>query len=355
MDFLSNPVWQFIINSCIGIISIFIVIWIAFRRPVQIPISYEAITIEPVNGSEDEIKELIENMQVSADDETITYSCFVTFKIWNSGRESITLPEDSKPLTIAFKHGEKILDCKRLETVPNDLELSYRLDAEKILLNFPLLDPNEAIIFRVLLTSYVNYFPQIYVRVPGKKRIERANNVRMSKEARIAALLFLCVAILGYMAFTFGSSSHKHNIKAEFYFIGLTVLFLLVSLTFFLESWVSRRSAPFPDSIMLPSTLLYIYFKIFLRALPALIIFGALAAIIYALFGLRVLTLVYLMFCCLITSFEIWYMLNATVIYLFQKRKKAHNAILIGILTGLPSIAFLGLCVRVRGDIFQHW
>jgi hypothetical protein len=177
----------------------------------------------------------------------------------------------------------------------------------------------------------------------------------MSKEALIAGILYLCAAITGYMIFTFGSSSNRHNTIAEFYFIGLTVLFLLVSLTLFLESWVSRRSSPFPGSVLLPSQLLYINFIMFLCALPVLIIGGILAAMIYAFFGLRILATVFLMVCCLSTSFRMWYMLNGLVIFLLQKRKKSYNANLVGMIAVIPSIAFLGLCVYVFVDIFQHW
>ena len=107
MDFLSNTEWQFIISASISIISIGIGIWLAFRRPVQLPITYETISVEPVDGSEDEVKEIVDKMRVPSDDDTIKHLCFVTFKIWNSGRddESITLPDDSKPLTIAFERG----------------------------------------------------------------------------------------------------------------------------------------------------------------------------------------------------------------------------------------------------------
>ncbi len=51
MDFLSNTEWQFIISACISIISISVGIWLGYRRLVQIPISYEALAIEPADGS----------------------------------------------------------------------------------------------------------------------------------------------------------------------------------------------------------------------------------------------------------------------------------------------------------------
>ena len=76
---------------------------------------------------------------------------------------------------------------------------------------------------------------------------------------------------------------------------------------------------------------------------------GVLAAIIYVIFGLRILSTIFLMVCCLSTAFGMWYMLNGFVNFLLQKRKKSYNAHVVSILAVIPSLAFLGLCVCVRG------
>ncbi len=64
------------------------------------------------------------------------------------------------------------------------------LEDEKILLAFPLLDSNDVITIRVLITGRIDYFPDISVRVPGSKRIVRANNIQQSKELFITALYY---------------------------------------------------------------------------------------------------------------------------------------------------------------------
>lgn len=321
MDFLINTEWQFIVSTSISIISIGIGIWIAFRRPVQIPISYEAIAIELTDGSENEVKELIEKMQMLDDDRTIKYPCFVTFKIWNSGRESITLSDDSKPLTIAFKRGERILDCQKLVSVPDDIELNYKFLFEKILLRIPLLDPKESITFRVLLTNYVNYFPAIYVRVPGKKRIVRANNIRRSKEMKFVAIAYAVISV--YMFISFKLFSHNHNSTAELYIMFPIVLFFLSSILFYLMSWADRRMPPYPNSFMLPSTWLYIYLIIFVLMVPVLIIIGVLAAIVYALFGPETLSSLYLLAIGLFTPIGLWNLLYIAATGWLRKRKKS--------------------------------
>ncbi len=343
MDFLSNPEWQFIISvsigAGIGILSIVVAILLARRSP-QISLSYTATEIAFGDESENETKELLKKLGIIIDDKFLKYLCFVTFRIWNSGRESVTLPDDTKPLTIAFNHGTEILSCEKQETVPDDLELTYKTNAEKLLLTFPLLDPQESMAFKVLLTHYVNYSPALYVRVPGKKRIIRANNIGMSKEMRITAILAVFGAVCMYF-----SNSFFHNAVPKFFFIGGIVAFLANGTLFFLISFINKRMAPYPNALMLPSKVLHTYWKDFLRSLPIWGLIFVIAASIYFLFGFRALDVIFVIIMFLFVAFIGWLMLYGIINWWLKKRKKEYNDLLIALLTAFPFIAFFCICI----------
>jgi len=170
LDFLNNSVLQFIINLIltVGVGSI-IPIWLAFRQPILLPITYETISVKLVDDIE-EIQKIKEKMQVSFDDDILKHPCLVTFKIQNSGRECINLLEYSKPLIIRFKKGARVLGWDDLETVPSRVEVTPKLNKEDLLLEVPILNPKESIKLRVLLSDYIDALPEeIDARIPAKK------------------------------------------------------------------------------------------------------------------------------------------------------------------------------------------
>lgn len=178
LNFLNNSVLQFIINLiCTFVVGFFIPIWLARRQPILLPITFETISVELV-ADIDEIKKIKEKMQISFDNEILKHPCLVTFKIHNSGRECIKLPEDSNPLLITFKKGVIVLGWDNLETVPSHVEVIPKLNREDFLLVVPILNPKESIKLRVLLNDYIDALPEeIDARIPAKKRIVIANNI----------------------------------------------------------------------------------------------------------------------------------------------------------------------------------
>ncbi len=345
MDFLSNTQIQFVISSSISIISIGIGLWIAFRRP-QIPIAYETVEIEPVSEVQ-KVKELIETLQIAPDDETIQHLCFVTCKIWNAGRNPLVLSDEAKPIIVAFNQGEKILDCKRVETIPDDLELTYKFDTKKIFFMIPLLKSEETITFRILLANYLLDFPSIGIRIPDNIRFVKANNVRRSKEIRIAAIVYFCTALsICFFLYT-GFFSFQHNFMADFYYVSYTVLFLLASVLFFIISWFDRQSVPYPASFMLPSTYISLYGKLFLRTVPILIGIGLVAALIYFFLGVGALIKIFFIAAGILVPLGLWSLFYVLVYTWLRKRKKMYPAVLVGILTGIPCLALLMMCISV--------
>ena len=317
IDLLSNASWQSAITISLSVISILISVWFS-RRSIQLPITYEPLQCKLVDDSDEEVKEILKRrIARSYDKTTMKYLSFLTFTILNSGSESITLLTNSEPLTIVFRKGMKILDCRKINTTPDQIKFTIKLDAEKLLLNFPLLDPNESITLKILTTDYIDYFPNIYARVPGKKRIVRASNIRHSKEMRIASIIFLLYFIISYFTF----DVHTYNQSSNLFFQILLVWSAGSSILLFLMSWLDRRTSPHP-SVPLLSTIASIFFQMFIRGLPFLIILGVLGTVIYIWFGLKILAILFLIFCGVLFSLDIGHEFYLIVKKISQRRKK---------------------------------
>src|SRR2546428_2467690 len=119
------------------------------RQSVQIPLTYETLLQQRVDSSNEEVRNLLAATHIDPDDSRVKYLHFVTFKLWNSGKESVTTLTDDTPLTIAFRRGATILAYEEIEKAPQELKYTCRLEDEKILLAFPLFDPKDMITVRL--------------------------------------------------------------------------------------------------------------------------------------------------------------------------------------------------------------
>lgn len=112
MSLLSNLTFQFIITTSVSPLLGGVSVWLAMRRPVQIPLTYETLSQQRVNPSDEEVKELLAKIYLDPTDSRVQYLTFVTFKLYNSGKESVTLP---KPIlyTLDTNAGQLFLPAKQ--------------------------------------------------------------------------------------------------------------------------------------------------------------------------------------------------------------------------------------------------
>ena len=337
MGILSNATLQFIISTSLTLLLGGISVWLALRRHVQIALSHETLLPQPVDPSNEEVRDLLAETYISPDDSRVQYLNFVTFKLWNSGRESITSLTDDKPATIVFPPGATILACEEIGAAPKDLEYSWHLEDEKILLAFPLFDPKDLITIRVLIPGRIDDSPDVSVRVPGSKRIVRANNLRQSKEWLIIGICYLVLTTYLFVStWSVSPSPYPAETIGMFYGAGILVLGF---------SWLIRS---FPPDSRLPSKFLWE----FIQGLPGVIPIFLLGALIDHWFGRETLINVMFIASCLVMMFMLWLVPYLLVTSHLKKKEKKYNAVLVGVLASIPSLAFLALCMRVILSVF---
>lgn len=356
MNLLSSQVFEFIVATSIAVIACIVSImtlWIS-RRQAQLTIDYEAIAIEQVENTDEAIKDARGTMQVVVENDSVEAPCLLTFKIWNSGSQSILLKDESNPLIIIFDKGHKVLGLTVIEKSQYYIEVAPKLEEEKVLLLLPVLEPGQSLTFQVLLSHYINYNPVIYAQVTSKRTV-RANNRRSATELTVVGIIGLLMAGLFplFMFYLFGSFSYGRSPDATIFFIIMNIGFLLMGIISLITGQMQRRMAPYP--FPLHSTVLGYYFKAFVRGLPFLIILGALAIPIYAVFGIKGVGFAYFALVFFTVPFSGWWSLYAIVTKQLQKRQKAYNAKFVGVLTGIPSLTCLTLEVILLVYLLLHW
>jgi hypothetical protein len=312
---------------------------------------YETLSFEYVNPSNKEVKRILAKHRKAPDDPKMHILTFVTFRLSNMGKEAISINDITKPLTITFKSEATILSCEKVETVSQDLEYKSRIEGEKILLTFPLLEQKESLTLRLLITGYIDYFPGITIRVGLRKRIVRANNVRFSKEMLVVGIVSFCLA--AFMAFASGSPPQSPFQNVQNIYWDTVYGYSVMGLACFLESWEARKLLPTPKRI-LPSAYLSLFFKELISLLPILIPFAILSVVVIHWLGIRAygLTLIIIIFN--LGPLLWWYLLYKLVSTWLQKCKIKYKTVLIGLFTSIPFIAFYAATAFVTLDVLAQ-
>ena len=99
MEFLSNPVWQLMINIAIGLLTIIVSITIYRKQQNRKGITYEIISNTSMLSFRNEV---IGRVQILFDKKPIAYARLVILKIWNSGNVAIEPNQYSDPIKVHF-------------------------------------------------------------------------------------------------------------------------------------------------------------------------------------------------------------------------------------------------------------
>jgi len=334
---LHDLAWQFIITTSITIISCvvtsIITIWLARRIPVELPVSYETLNIEEIQGEEN-IKAIKAKMQMLLDEKPSDSSCLFAFKIWNDGKKPIRL-SDSTPLIIRFKQGVKILGWDNLECEPDYIKVIPTIEEREVRLDLPFLDSKHSITMHLLLSDYVNYFPDIYSEVhhSGRNKFVKANNIRSSRENRIAGIIAICIGV--YSLISYYSSSNVSISKLSN--VPLILLgYIIIGIGFLYTSYVERSITPHHKLL---SRIVEDKIKEILPVLPYVIVITGIGIAIYSFFGKRAFVACMFTLITFLLPAGLWYEMYYVLKWLFKKLKINCKLVFIIIMTSIIPIA----------------
>ncbi|SRR6266568_4803320 len=183
MPFLSNPTAQFIITNVLVILGIIVTAIVAiaiYRRQSRKEIAYEIVSNSPVISVGAELQG---KAQVIYNGKAISDARLVVLKIWNAGSLPITLNDYDVPIKLSFGKDAEVLDFEILETNPNNLKVAVKQDGQKLVLEPVLLNSQDSIKIKILLTQFSNTF-NVNARIVGVKQIMRAESTYIASYLR---------------------------------------------------------------------------------------------------------------------------------------------------------------------------
>jgi hypothetical protein len=266
MAFLSNPIWQFILNVAIGFLTIIVSI-IIFRKQVnQKGITYEIISNTPILSLKEDVRDRV---QVLFDSKPIVNVRLVILKIWNSGNIPISPYEYHDPIRFEFGKNAEILDTDVLETVPTDnrakVKASLKLDKESVMLEPLLLNSKDSITLKFLLAG-TQLAGEIKVssRIAGISKITNYDiEFPINPFSRLAVYISYIVFLLAFIYFLFSHYESDFLIKMLYLIFIMIGVVAYVLLMVFLHAinYSLKFKFPFTVSIKQSSTDVIILIK----------------------------------------------------------------------------------------------
>lgn len=209
MDFLRDPIWQFV-GAILGLIAI-IITWIVFRLQTQRKsLTYEIITNAPLVGMGAK-KELGDSIQISYKGKNLEYPRLVELRILNSGNSSITSSDFETPIKIFFQDSSKVIDVTIVSTIPPNIGPIIKYESNCLSLEPILLNKGDEIRLKTLInseTSEINFSG----RIVGVKEIKSLGSQN--------SLVFLLMCLVGIYAV--GGVAGAEAQMAITYFFGFT-------------------------------------------------------------------------------------------------------------------------------------
>lgn len=236
MDFLSNSIWSGIsgLAAIIAIIASFILFKKGQSRKILV---YDVVSIAPVARINKEVKSRV---KILLDNNPIEDALIVVIKLLNASDISIqsTDYENNSPIIFDFEGGAEVLNLDVLETNPDNLKPSFSFNAGHVLLQPLLLNSQDSITFKVLLTNFSNYI-DVNCRINGVKSVFLLQNLPSSimirKLDKFTNLLFIGSFIVFFIFSVFkGLVRDIPFFKILSFLFSDSMLNTLVSIMFFI-------------------------------------------------------------------------------------------------------------------------
>jgi len=147
---LRDPLWQFF-AVIVGIIAIAISIIIFYSQRQYKELSHEIISSSPLLTKS---KEIEGNVQILFDNKPVNNVYLVVLKLINSGNIPISAKDYELPLSFDFGEQSNILLADVTNTEPEGLKINLNIIKNKVMVNPFLLNANDTIILKILLSDY---------------------------------------------------------------------------------------------------------------------------------------------------------------------------------------------------------
>ena len=195
MDFLRDPIWQFI-GAVLALIALFVSIYLFVLQRRKKTLAYEILSetklLTMKEGFEGKVQILFEGQSVKN-------VHLLVIKIINNGNIPIASSDFEKALTFAFNEDVNILSAEIIDTYPKTLKPMIDTNQNRLVLNPTLLNSGDSITFKLLLTQYDGKI-EVDTRIIGVSEVKKATEQRtQSLYYLIAGTIITLVGLVGFV------------------------------------------------------------------------------------------------------------------------------------------------------------
>ncbi len=165
IDLLRDPVWQFI-GAILGILAIIVSIIIFLIQRKNKIFSYEINSATAVLSGTEEISG---QLKILYKGKVVKNVSLLVIKLMNTGNVPIISSDYERNVELVFNNCDKILSAEISESTPSNLSGEIYLSEKSVGLKPLLLNPNDSITLKILLSGSLDFF--INGRIVGINKI----------------------------------------------------------------------------------------------------------------------------------------------------------------------------------------
>lgn len=147
MDFLRDPIWQFV-GALLALIAVLFSVYAYSRQRKRKALSYDLLTYTKVVTIGEKLRGKV---QVLYDGIPVENAYLGIVRVYNSGNVPITPSDLIEPLVLSFGEQTETLGVEILDTEPRDLNPAFDVDAGRIEFAPLLLNPEDSLIVKALV------------------------------------------------------------------------------------------------------------------------------------------------------------------------------------------------------------
>ncbi len=197
MDFLRDPIWQFI-GAAIGVIAVFISVYIFTAQRSKKSLSYDILTSTELLSIK---KEIQGKVQILFENKPVENVYHVVLKIVNDGSLPVNGTLFERPLSFSFHEKTTILSADVAESHPSTLHPELTIEKNHVILKPLLLNSGDNIQISLLLAQH-NGLINVDARIEGINEVRKGIKVPLKPAARWV-IAFIVSSILGMVVLYF--------------------------------------------------------------------------------------------------------------------------------------------------------
>jgi hypothetical protein len=168
-EFLRDPFWQFV-GAVFTLVALAVTVLLYFLKRRRKVLSYEIISRTSLMSVKEEVKGRV---QILFDGTPVSDAHMIIMKVTNTGNVPIVPSDYLRPVKFSLGETVQILSAEVMETNPDNIEASVKVDAEAVVLTPVLLNGGDSITLKILLAQFEGEI-DVDGRIVGVKHIQTA-------------------------------------------------------------------------------------------------------------------------------------------------------------------------------------